>query len=254
MISTRIPILTYHSLDESGSVVSTSPRLFRAQMEYLRSTGWKTLGIAEILAGQRRGGWPVRTFVVTFDDGFTNFSHHGLPVLTECGFSAIVFVVSDWVGRINDWEGQPDWVPRRPLLDWKGLRAVADSGIEIGAHTRTHPDLTMLEYDQAERELDDGKCQIEAQLGITVRSFAYPYGATSPALQQMVGRHFDAAFGTRLGYTKLTSHKFDYERIDMYYLQRPFLFQEIDRRWLGHYLSGRQQIRTLRQLMKRRVR
>ena len=249
----EIPILAYHSLDDSGSAISTSPRRFRAQMENLRAAGWKTLGLAEILSGQRSGGWPARAFAVTFDDGFANFIRHGLPVLSECGYSAIVFAVSDWVGRTNDWEGQAAWVPRDALLDWEGLQAIANAGIEIGAHTRTHPNLTRLGCDRAERELVDCKLRIEAQVGVAVRSFAYPYGATSPTLQRIASRHFDAAVGTRLGYTRITSCRFDFERIDMYYLQRPFLFHALDRPWLGRYLSTRQQIRNLRRLLKRRL-
>ena len=42
-------ILTYHSLDDSGSVISTPPSLFRRQMEYLAGRGIPVVTLAEAL-------------------------------------------------------------------------------------------------------------------------------------------------------------------------------------------------------------
>src|SRR5205807_2425452 len=102
----RAPVLTYHSLDDSGSPISVAPALFRWQMGYLHQLGWRTLTLDELLAGHERGAWPERTFSLMFDDGFANLLERGLTVLAEYGFSATVFVVAGWVGRSNDWPGQ----------------------------------------------------------------------------------------------------------------------------------------------------
>src|SRR5215210_5427537 len=137
----RIPILTYHSLDDSGSPLSMPPLRFRRQMEYLRAARWQSLTQTELLAGHAQGGWPRKSFCLTFDDGFRNFATRAMPVIEECRFSATVFIVAGQVGRISNWAGQPAWAPRIPLLDWSEVRSISQAGIEIGAHTLTHPRL-----------------------------------------------------------------------------------------------------------------
>jgi hypothetical protein len=80
----RIPILTYHSIDNSGSVVSTTPASFRLQMEALSRSGYRTLTVGQFTDRITAGQWPSeKTVVLTFDDGFENFFTEAVPVLQE---------------------------------------------------------------------------------------------------------------------------------------------------------------------------
>jgi peptidoglycan/xylan/chitin deacetylase (PgdA/CDA1 family) len=63
-----------------------------------------------------------------------------------------------------------------PMLAWEQVREMADAGIEIGSHTTTHPALSGLSREEAMRELAESKKLLEAKLGRTVNSFAYPFG------------------------------------------------------------------------------
>src|SRR5262245_27048937 len=137
----RVPILTYHSLDNSGSPLSVDPALFKRQMQWLRNGSWTTLDSDGLLAGHRHGRWPARSCVLTFDDGFANFAEQALPILRDFGFTAHVFIVAHWVGRCSDWPGQPSWASRLPLMDWATLRRIAGAGVVLGAHTLSHPRL-----------------------------------------------------------------------------------------------------------------
>ena len=87
----RSAILTYHSLDESGSVISMPPALFRAQMECLAESPSKVVPLAEIC--DRPGA-----VAITFDDGFANFAEYAAPVLERLSLPATVFVVSGFCG------------------------------------------------------------------------------------------------------------------------------------------------------------
>lgn len=243
----RLPVLTYHSLDDSGSVVSVSPDSFCRQMEYLSANGWRSLTLAQMLDGYARGEWPTRSFLLTFDDGFVNFAEYAFPVLTACGFSATVFVAPDWVGRSNDWPGQPRWVPRLPLMDWNALRRIAAVGIEIGGHSLSHSHLNALPVVESEREVHQCRQVIEERIGSAVRAFAYPYGEGARDLEQVVAQYYDAGFGTRLGYATATSRRHEFERIDMFYLRHPRFFRALETGWLGSYLKVRHWIRFLRQ-------
>lgn len=77
-------------------------------------------------------------------------------------------------------------------------------GIEIGAHTVSHPILTSLDDDSARAEIYDGKQELESILGKRVRYFAYPNGKSEKdfdhrhvAMVREAG--FDAAFTTAVG-------------------------------------------------------
>src|SRR5215831_16583733 len=94
-----IPILTYHSIDDSGSVISTSPEVFRRQMECLHALNCKVISLKEFARVINEGaGLPRRTVVLTFDDGFRNFAAEAFPVLRRYGFQATVFLVTDTAG------------------------------------------------------------------------------------------------------------------------------------------------------------
>ena len=123
-------ILTYHSLDTSGSVISIPPKLFRQQMEWLAAAR-----VAVVPLGRVRE--TAGAVAITFDDGFHNFFEHAAPVLQEFGFPATVFVVSDFCGGANDWPTQPRTpaVPKLELMPWSELRQIAKAGISIGCHT-----------------------------------------------------------------------------------------------------------------------
>ena len=88
----QIPVLTYHSIDDTGSPVSMTAREFRRQMQSLAAAGWRTITLSEFLGGHAEGRWPARTFLLTFDDGYRSLLEHALPVAAECSFQGTVFV------------------------------------------------------------------------------------------------------------------------------------------------------------------
>src|SRR6266567_582001 len=140
-------ILTYHSVDPSGSPISVSREVFRRQMAWLAASPVRVVPVAALLAGGRGED----AVALTFDDGYRNLAVEVAPLLAEHGFPWTVFVVSDRVGGTNAWSGgRGGGVPELPLLDWDGLRRLAASGVEIGSHTRHHPRLSRLDAAAAE--------------------------------------------------------------------------------------------------------
>ena len=63
-----------------------------------------------------------------------------------------------------------------PGLGWGELAQLADSGWEIGPHTRTHPLLTRLSDEELARELRESRVACALAIGRPCRSLAYPYG------------------------------------------------------------------------------
>jgi peptidoglycan/xylan/chitin deacetylase (PgdA/CDA1 family) len=67
-------------------------------------------------------------------------------------------------------------VPRDIMMRSEQVRALSQSGMEIGAHTVSHPILAGLEDEQARFEIAAGKEHLTEIIGAPVRIFAYPNG------------------------------------------------------------------------------
>jgi peptidoglycan/xylan/chitin deacetylase (PgdA/CDA1 family) len=221
-----VPILTYHSLDESNSVTSVSPRFFRKHMHSLAQRGFLGISLSDLLDGwDGAGKLPVRPVVLTFDDGFANLIEHATPVLSELGFRATIFVVSGRCGQTNDWPNEAARIPRLPLLSWKELAQMVAAGFEVGAHSVTHRPLTKITPTEAEQEIVESKTMIEDRLGLPVKTFAYPFGFFSRRHCEIARRHFRGAVSAQLGSARPTDDRHQLPRLDVYYLRRPALFQ-----------------------------
>lgn len=241
----RLPVLTYHAIANERSPLAVTPARFAETMRVLQEGGWRTLTVDELLQGLSRGGWPARSFVLHFDDGFASVADHGVPVLEACGFHATMFIVTGWVGRRNDWPGQPASVPRWPLLDWPDLRTLARMGMAIGAHSISHPHLPALSAGEQEREVAGSLHAIEDGLGSPAETFAYPYGERTAAAEASVAMHCKAGFGTTLDCVGVRSRVTSLERIDGYYL-RPEIVRLMDGWWFDRYLGIRRAGRALK--------
>ena len=62
------------------------------------------------------------------------------------------------------------------LAEWDAARALVGAGMEIGAHTMTHPHLTTIAPDLQAREIGDSVDLIEQRLAVRPTGFAYPGG------------------------------------------------------------------------------
>lgn len=66
-----------------------------------------------------------------------------------------------------------------PLTEEQTVALAADDLIEVGAHTATHPVLSMLPMAEQRIEIQKSKERLEQILERPIRSFAYPYGSLS---------------------------------------------------------------------------
>jgi peptidoglycan/xylan/chitin deacetylase (PgdA/CDA1 family) len=221
-----VPILTYHSLDDSGSVISTPPSVFRRQMQILHEKGFQALRLEDAVAAWTTGDpLPARPVVLTFDDGFRNVLEHAAPVLGELGFGATVFVVAGHCGGKNDWYGQISEVPILPLLTWTEVRQLADAGFGIGSHSSQHGRLDRLSGADAEAEVAGSKKALEDRLGRPVTTFAYPYGLAGEAARRLVAANYAAACSVELGVAREDDDRHWLRRVEMFYFTNPSVFR-----------------------------
>lgn len=215
-------ILTYHSIDDSGSPISIDEAGFRRHVEWLASGAVRVLPLDHILTpGSDRVDETERDAVaLTFDDGLRSVERIALPLLRDHGLPATVFLVSGAMGGTNAWGGNADpRVPQLPVMDWNGARRLADAGIVLGAHSRTHSHLSRLSADAIEDEVLHSCERIREEVGTRVTGFAYPYGDADDRVRATVARHCELACGTELRWLRDGEDPHWLPRLDAYYLR-----------------------------------
>jgi peptidoglycan/xylan/chitin deacetylase (PgdA/CDA1 family) len=223
-----LPILTYHAIDTTGSVLATDPSWFDATLHRLGEAGYRAVDLGDWIAqGRPDVGL---AYALAFDDGLRSILDVA-DVLARHRATATVFLVSGRMGDDNDWPGQPATIPRTPLLAWSDLGPLAAAGFRFAAHGRTHRRLDRCDDATLEGELRGSRDAIEQRLGRPCRLLAYPYGISTPRVRRAAMRHFDAAFGTRLDVATADEDPSRLSRIEAYYLRSG--------RGLERLLSGR---------------
>ena len=169
------PVLMYHSVapyEHDPYLVTVRPRRFEQQLRWLHRRGLRATSMRELLAARRNGA--DRGLVgLTFDDGYSDFHEHALPVLARFGFTATVFVIADLLGGANSWD-QPG--PRKTLMTAEEIRLIAASGMEIGSHGRRHVSLTSVPTADLTAEVSGSRAVLQEVSGQDVAGFCYPYG------------------------------------------------------------------------------
>jgi peptidoglycan/xylan/chitin deacetylase (PgdA/CDA1 family) len=171
----KLPVLAYHAVcNRKVSANCVKTEQFRDQMLHLVQAGYKTVSFEDLFRWEMGiRPMPEKPVIVTLDDGYANNFTNAFPILRQLNLKATVFLVSDWVGK-------------KGFLTWEQVRYMGQYGIEFGAHTMTHPNLTKVDEKQLQEEVSGCKREIEKQLGKPVLAFAYPYGKFNPAVEETV--------------------------------------------------------------------
>ncbi|MGY1635541.1 polysaccharide deacetylase family protein [Geodermatophilus sp. SYSU D00742] len=198
-MTVTVPVLMYHAVaadpNRATRRLSVHPRMFEAQLDCLGERGFTPMTFSALGVALRDGDeLPERPVVLTFDDGYADFHREALPRLVARGWPATVFVTTGWLADAEDRAGRP----LDDMLSWGQLAELAAAGIEIGAHSHSHPQLDQLPAAALATELRDSRAHLEDRLGRRVATLAYPFGYSSRRVRRDVaaaGYDFAAAVG-----------------------------------------------------------
>lgn len=200
------PILMYHyirnvdpGIDPLGYELSVTPDDFNNQMAWLHEQGYigvRMDGITRCLRGE--APCPSKAIALTFDDGYADAYTDALPVLKRYGLIATFYIATNFIG-------QPGY------MTWEQVAELRDAGMEIGAHTVSHPDLTTLDWETAGFEIAQSKAELDQRLGINVISFCYPTGLYNAGIEEQV---------RAAGYLNATTTRWDNDTSDIMALPR----------------------------------
>jgi len=171
-----VPILKYHSISDNlfGKThpfhqINTPVSIFEMQMKWLRQNGYRTISLPELLTRFESADDLAKTVILTFDDGYQDFYTEAFPLLTQCGFTATVYLATD---RIHDRAARMEGAD---YLTWSEVKELQSAGISFGSHSVTHADLRSLGPEQIDYELGYSKETIEQRIGASAESFSYPF-------------------------------------------------------------------------------
>lgn len=203
----RLPVLLYHRVGppRQGTLpgLTVSPARFERHVRWLARHGFQGICPTDWLRWLREGTpLPKKPVLLTFDDAYEDTAEFALPTLRRYGFGGAVYVVTSRVGETNLWD-QARGAGMLRLMNEEQIRFWAGQGIEFGAHSRTHRDLTKLSAGELEDEVAGSKKDLAALLDSPVDSFAYPYGFNNDAVRHIVRRHFAIALTTDEGINDL---------------------------------------------------
>lgn len=175
----------YHSVDDCADdpyKITVTPERLAAQLRWLRRKGLRGVSMTRLLTARARGEG--RGLVgLTFDDGYTDFIDHALPLLHRYDFDATVFVLPGRLAGDNAWDPLG---PRKPLLDAAGIRRIAAEGMEVASHGLTHVDLTRADDRLLWQETSGSRVALSDLVGREVEGFCYPYGTVDPRVVESV--------------------------------------------------------------------
>lgn len=213
-------ILMYHAIGQPGEPASAfvmPASRFEKQITSLKRLGYRPIPLSQFLACQRDNLLPpARSVVITFDDGYADNYSYAFPILCQYNIPATIFLVSGFVGLSNQWDhgGQ---LEGRALMSWSQIQELMEHGVQFGAHTCTHPALTVISSNRVEEEITLSRKQLESRLGAPVELFAYPYGDYDSSIQAMVEQAgFAAGCTVDAGLNTLLSSIFSLRRTEIW--------------------------------------
>jgi len=211
----EVPILLYHRIitdsaqaGKHGTYITLN-RL-EGHFKYLKRNGYTPVTFEE-LSLIKRFDTEKKYVILTFDDGYRDNYNLLMPLLEKYGFKATIYLVTNKTE--NSWDLK-DEGRTFPLLTKEQVLEMSQKGIEFGAHTMNHVDLTQVGVEEAWKEITGSKKHLEDLLKKEVRTFAYPYGRLNEAIRNLVKKAgFSYGIGTVNGPLAMHKDLFNIRRI-----------------------------------------
>jgi peptidoglycan/xylan/chitin deacetylase (PgdA/CDA1 family) len=167
-------VLAYHDVYPHTATIAADgvgPELLRAHLDRLRRWGLRVVDLGNLITAFSRGERLDGLAALTFDDAWQGVHDHVLPLLQELDIPATVFVPSALLG------GSPAWgSPGRRIMTADEVVDLAEAGVRIGSHGRTHAALPSLDDGSLANELAGSRAELEDLVGVAIDHLAYPYG------------------------------------------------------------------------------
>lgn len=193
-----IPILYYHAVNNNTEGIEelfVKPAEFEKQMDFLTKNGYTVISFEQIDDAKNIEN-PV---IITFDDGYEDNYINVYPVLKKYGYKATIFICTDFIDKPS-------------ILKKSQMKEMLDL-ISFQSHTMTHPYLTRIPADEAEKEIAESKRILEEITGKKVEGFAYPIGDYNQKILELTKKHYKYAVLNAGGIYREGDSKYEIKRV-----------------------------------------
>jgi peptidoglycan/xylan/chitin deacetylase (PgdA/CDA1 family) len=165
-----VRVLTYHRFGEgSRDPWCVRADVFEAQVRWLseRKRAVSLNDVVRFSNGETE--LPEGAVLITSDDGFSSVATIAAPILAKYQVPAVAFITTSAVGK-------PSVEPDDPYMTWDQIARLGEAGIAVGSHSHRHVSLGRLPLARAREEAEHSRILLQERTGLTIDSFAYPFG------------------------------------------------------------------------------
>ena len=212
-----IKLIGLNNNENSNNILSFNK--WRKLSSFFKFTIWKTINFFKknnfkSIHFNEIDNQTSNKFIITFDDGYKDLIENALPLLNKYNFKATCLIVSNLIGKNNIWDEHNKNIKNKELMNLSEINYWLKNGMFIGSHSKNHKKLTLLDKNDAVKEIINSKDELENLTGTSINSFCYPYGLYNENIIEIVKKN-DLAFTTNRS-------RFDTKKHDKYLLQNRY--------------------------------
>lgn len=185
--------------------LSVDPETFAAHLDYLQAEGYTTVSLKDLLSHLATGkpALPEKPVILSFDDGYEDNYLNAFPALAARGMIGAFFIITDFATQ-----------DRPGYADWSQLKEMAIAGMEIGSHSRDHPDLAGKDLDYLVWQALGSQETIEGNTGAHPRILSYPAGSYDQLVIDVFhSANYWGAVTTQQGVIQRSDRPFELKRV-----------------------------------------
>lgn len=173
----KIPVLMYHAIDYGNNSLYVSKVDFENQISYLVKNNYNFITFEDLA----NNNIPSNPIIITFDDGYHDLYTNAFPILKKYNVRATAFLIiedlhltGEEIAQMNQW-------------------------FSFQSHTLYHKDLTTLDNNSLENELDLSKKMLQSIVSNKVIAICYPSGKFNNNVINIAKKHYSYGVTTISG-------------------------------------------------------
>lgn len=202
LLSWQVPILMYHHIgtapvgaDKIRQNLTVSTAAFKRHLALIKAKKYHPITFADMDNYIEHGvALPSKPIMITLDDGYDDNYLNAFPALRDNDMPAVFYIITDKVGGDG-------------YMTWKQVKELKAANEEVGSHTRTHPDLSVISANKQKLkdEIVQAKQILEGQELGPILSLAYPSGKYNAVVAELAGATYKFSRTTHHGIFSETS-------------------------------------------------
>ena len=165
-------ILMYHKVDpEKSDFLTVKVAELEKQIQWLVQEGYTFLSFSDILQNELDNSpLPLKSVMLTFDDGYQNNADYLLPLLKKYHLKASIFLPVGFIDKTNQWDEGND-----RIMGWETLQSCKEN-FEYGFHSFSHQNMAEMTVVDFSKDLELCLAEVRRHGLRTVPVLAFPYG------------------------------------------------------------------------------